>query len=175
MISEEEEMKPTVICSLVLLLLVWVTACAGSAQETREAPPSPPHELILPIGTGDEQPVSGGKAVQSPLDPIPGESAMIRGPATVSEWELLIMESYPLQIRLNIKGNVPTPCHHLRATVHEPDAQNRIEVEVFSLSEPDVVCIQVLQAFESSISLGPYPDGSYTVWVNGEKVGEFTQ
>jgi hypothetical protein len=37
------------------------------------------------------------------------------------------------------------------------------------------VCIQVLQAFESSINLGTYPDGTYTVWVNGELVGEFTQ
>ncbi|MGD9091346.1 MAG: hypothetical protein PVF74_00755 [Anaerolineales bacterium] len=164
-------MKRTVIIVLVLFLSAWTTACAGSAQVTWEAPPSPPHELILPIEPGNEQPISD----RSPLDPIPGEDTMIRGPATVLEADLLTMESYPLQIRLNMKGNVPTPCHHLRATVHEPDAQNRIEVEVFSLSEPDVVCIQVLQAFESSISLGPYPDGRYTVWVNGEKMGEFTQ
>lgn len=169
-------MKRMMIIVLIVLLSALATACTGSAQETLEVPPSPPHELILPIDSGsDEQPVTGGKAIQSPLDPIPDEDDMIPGDATVVETGLVIMESYPLQIRVMMKGNLPTPCHHLRAKVDEPDAQNRIEVEVFSLSEPDVVCIQVLQAFESSINLGPYPDGTYTVWVNGELVGEFTQ
>ena len=165
-------MKHLVMIGLILALAVTAGGCAGSGEVTGVPLPSPPDELILPIEPGSgEGPISG----QSPLDPIAGEKSMIRGPATVNEAELLIMESYPLQLRLMMKGNMPTPCHYLRAAVHEPDEQNRIEVEVFSLSEADVMCVQVLEGFETDISLGPYPDGSYTVWVNGEQVGEFTQ
>jgi hypothetical protein len=112
---------------------------------------------------------------RSPLDPIPGEENMTRGAVTINESELLILESYPLQIVLELEGELPTPCHNLRAKASEPDAQNRIQVELYSLSEPDVVCIQVLQPFKTSINLGSFPDGTYTVWVNGEQVGEFTQ
>lgn len=169
-------MKYLVMIVFALALSTLVGACAGPAEVTWEVPPSPPHELILPADPGSEgQPGAGGKGDRSPLDPIPGEDTMNRGPATVVQSELVIMESYPLQLRLELSGNLPTPCNHLRAVVHEPDEQNRIEVEVFSLTEPDVVCIQVLESFEADISLGPYPDGSYTVWVNGELAGEFTQ
>jgi hypothetical protein len=45
-------------------------------------------------------------------------------------------------------------------------------VEVYSLVDPDVACIQVLEPFQQGINLGSLPQGSYTVYVNGEQVGE---
>ena len=36
----------------------------------------------------------------------------------------------------------------------------------------DSVCTQVLEPFEASVSLGTYTGGNYSVWVNGEKVGD---
>jgi hypothetical protein len=62
----------------------------------------------------------------------------------------------------------------LRAEVSEADNQNNIYVELWSLSEPGVVCVQMLQSFETSIPLGSYPAGDYSVFVNGEKAGEFS-
>ena len=85
------------------------------------------------------------------------------------------MESYPLQVALLIKGTLPTPCHRLRVEVSKPDIQNFIAVEAYSLVDPDQNCIQVLEPFDENIPLGSYPDGSYTVTLNGEEVGEFTQ
>jgi hypothetical protein len=76
---------------------------------------------------------------------------------------------------LNLKGTLSTPCHHLRAKVNQPDAENRIQVEVYSIHDPDEICIQMLEEYETNIPLGSFPDGSYTIWVNGEQVGEFTQ
>jgi hypothetical protein len=52
--------------------------------------------------------------------------------------------------------------------VGEPDTQNQIHVEMWSLVDPNVECIQVLEAFEADISLGSYSSGLYTVFVNGE-------
>jgi inhibitor of cysteine peptidase len=124
-------------------------------------------------------PKSGGsfsnqEPTQSPLDELQGEDEMIRGEVFVDSQEILLMESFPVQVALQVSGSLPTPCHMLRAEVSEPDSQNNIHVELWSLSEPDVVCVQVVQAFETSIPLGSYPEGDYTVHVNGEKAGEFS-
>ena len=99
-----------------------------------------------------------------------------KGPVYISSSELLIMESFPVQISLHITGDLPTPCHRFQAEVAKPDAQNRIEVTVYSLANPELMCVQVLQPFEESvpISMDGAVDGTYSVWLNGEKVGEFT-
>jgi hypothetical protein len=100
---------------------------------------------------------------------------MKRGEATVTESDVLLLESYPVQVMLNLKGTLSTPCHHLRAKVNPPDSENRIQVEVYSLYDPAEVCIQVLQEYETNIPLGSFPNGSYTVWMNGKQIEEFTQ
>jgi hypothetical protein len=110
-----------------------------------------------------------------PLQPLPDEASMSRAEVTITSQELLVMESYPLQVALLIKGTLPTPCHQLRVEVNEPDDENRILVEAYSLVDPAQICAQVLQSFEENIPLGSYPDGTYTVLLNGEEVGEFTQ
>jgi len=139
-----------------------ITACAGQPGDAA-------------INRDPDQQTTIGDGTRSPLDPFPGEENMSRGSLVIRESHLQIMESYPLQIALDIQGELPSPCHHLRAEVSEPDDQGRIQVELYSLSDPEVICIQVLEPFETNLSLGSYPDGSYTVWLNGELVGEFSQ
>jgi hypothetical protein len=57
--------------------------------------------------------------------------------------------------------------------IDPPDAENKIFVDVYSVTDPNQVCVQVLKPFEASIDLGTFPSGHYTVWVNGEMAGEF--
>ena len=111
----------------------------------------------------------------SPTDVPPDEAGLSRGEVFINSQELLVMESYPLQVSLLIKGTLPTPCHKLKAEVSQPDEQNQIAVEAYSLVDPNQMCIQVLKSFEENIPLGSYPDGTYTVTLNGEEIGEFTQ
>jgi hypothetical protein len=66
-----------------------------------------------------------------------------------------------------------TPCNQLRVADNPPDEQNRIDVDVYSVSDPTQMCIQVLEPFEANIGLGSFPSGHYSVWVNGDMVGEF--
>jgi len=107
----------------------------------------------------------------------PGSSGayggMTRGPAYIDETELLLLEGFPVQIELVIRGALPTPCASLEWTVEAPDAQGRIQVEAFSLQDPAIDCIQVLQEMEELLAIGSYSEGSYSVWLNGELVGEF--
>ncbi len=147
---------------ILVCLVVVITACAGQPGDAA-------------INRDPDQHTTIGDGTRSPLDPFPGEENMSRGSLVIRESHLQIMESYPLQIALDIQGELPSPCHHLRAEVSEPDDQGRIQVELYSLSDPEVICIQVLEPFETNLSLGSYPDGSYTVWLNGELVGEFSQ
>jgi len=107
----------------------------------------------------------------------PGSSGpnagMTRGPVFIDEVELVILESFPVQIELVIRGALPTPCASLEWSVEPPDDKGRILVEAFSLQDPALDCIQVLQEMEERLAIGSYSAGSYSVWLNGELVGEF--
>jgi hypothetical protein len=46
-------------------------------------------------------------------------------------------------------------------------------VEVYSVSEPGKVCTQVLKDFDVEIPLGSFSGGHFTVYINGELLGEF--
>jgi len=105
--------------------------------------------------------------------PEPGDSALSRGKVFIDSSDLLIMESYPIQVALALKGSLPTPCNQLRVVANPPDGQNRIQVEVYSVVDPEQMCVQVLEPFEVNLNLGSFPTGHYTVLVNGEVVGKF--
>ena len=109
----------------------------------------------------------------NPLAPKPGDENLMRGEVFIQESDLLIRESFPPQISLVFSGDLPTPCHELRAVVNPPDDENKILVDVYSLVDPNLACIQVLEPFEESIDLGTFASGHYTVWINSEMVGEF--
>lgn len=97
-------------------------------------------------------------------------------PVYIDTADLLIMESYPVQVALHIVGNLPTPCHEFRSEVAAPDDQNRILVIAWSEADPAAICAQVLTPFDTSVSIpmDGAADGKYTVWFNGERSGEFT-
>jgi hypothetical protein len=58
--------------------------------------------------------------------------------------------------------------------VSKPDAQNRIQVEAYSVIDPNRLCTQVISPFETQITLGSFTSGKYSVYINGEYLGEFT-
>jgi len=129
--------------SLIVLLLL--TACAGKNTE------EPPNSYA----------------------PAKGDESLRRGEVFIDSADILTLESFPPQFRLQVSGSLPTPCHQLRAVVNEPDEQKQIQVEIYSLVDPNTVCMQVLEAFEASIPVGSNLEGgSYTVFVNGEPVRE---
>jgi hypothetical protein len=150
---------------IFLLLLLFVASCAPQPQAT----PEPDTPVTSP--PGDNMPTNEPSA--SPFSPKPEDQDLIRGNVYLDEASLVIRESFPPQISLSLLGNLPTPCNQLRVAVSTPDSENKILVDVYSLSDPNQVCTQVLEPFEESIDLGTFPTGHYTVWVNGEMAGEF--
>ena len=105
-------------------------------------------------------------------EPQPGDDKLQRGNAYLDSRQILTQESFPPQFMLELKGNLPTPCHKLRVKVNPPDANKQIQVEVYSLADPAEICIQVLEAFQVSVPLKNLASGTYQVSVNQEPVGE---
>ena len=109
------------------------------------------------------------------VDEIPS-CDLVRGMAFINNADLFIMESFPVSVMLSVQGELPTPCNVFKADVTEPNDKNEIHIDVYSEVEEGAVCIQVIQPFDENISIpmAGQPDGTYTVWVNDEKVGEFS-
>jgi len=105
--------------------------------------------------------------------PQPGDADLLRGEVYLDSTELLTLESFPLQFMLSLKGNLPTPCSRLRVKVNPPNAEDKVVVDVYSVSIPDEMCAQVLDPFDVNFPLGNFPAGRYTLWVNGIQVAEF--
>jgi inhibitor of cysteine peptidase len=118
---------------------------------------------------GDIQ-LGGGSEIPGSED---DEKEMTRGPVFIDETEIVILESFPVQIEIVVRGALPTPCASLEWVVEDPDDRGRIMVEAFSLQDSTLDCIQVLQELEERLPIGSYSEGSYSVWLNGELVGEF--
>jgi hypothetical protein len=154
--------------SILLIVLAVLVACAP-AQTT---PPSDATSIQNATPAQDATPAQGG-GLAPIYTPRAGDDALQRGNAYIDSADILTMESYPLQFAVMLKGNLPTPCHELRVAYNQPDTENKIGLEVYSVADPNAVCAQMLQPFEQNIPLGSFPAGHYTVWVNGKQVGEF--
>jgi hypothetical protein len=145
-------------------------------------------EVVYPAPNSDggvvypapEEPVQqtspdlGGAPENQDYAPRPEDEGWTRGKVFIDSNEILLLESYPVQVHMIIAGNLPTPCNELRLIVSPPDDNNRIEIEAYSVTEPNLMCTQVLEPFEARISLGNFTEGEFTVWIEGEQVGEFS-
>jgi hypothetical protein len=171
------------VCACLAALLLWACAPPAPGNPTQPAQPTKKpvgtvDEPAFPINTPPDTPVtspaypSPGEPLPAPFAPQPGDESKRRGEAFVESTDILILESFPPQFNLHLTGSLPTPCNELRMVAQPPDAQNQIQVEVYSLVEPGKVCAQVLQPFDVSLPLGSFATGSYAVLVNGEQVGK---
>jgi hypothetical protein len=57
--------------------------------------------------------------------------------------------------------------------VSPPNEQREINPDVYSLYNPSLACIMVIKPFEVNIPLGTFSPGHYTVFINGQLLGEF--
>ena len=169
-------MKLNLVFSALLLAILPLAACAQASQPPADPTPNlqPTDSPLEPAYPDPNEPVVGPGGGDQGADPgyapQPGDELLDRASVFVEEFGILTLESFPPQFVLRLTGNLPTPCHMLRAVVSEPDKAGRIDVELYSLADPEKLCIQVLAPFQASISLGSYAEGSYSVTINGDQV-----
>lgn len=143
------KMRKTLI-PLVLVLAVLAAGC---------------FHLNFPSASGGDEPTitlpGDGERPTTTL-PIAG-----RLPVYIDSVDVLLLESWPVQVRVAIRGSLPTPCHFLAWDLGEADGDGRIVLSVFSTVDMDQVCIQVLHPFQQTIDAGSFTSGSYVLVVNG--------
>jgi hypothetical protein len=107
--------------------------------------------------------------------PQPGDAGMMQGKVEIVSASVVVAESMPPQISVALAYRLVTPCNDLRVSVSQPDSADRIQLQVYGVAPKDKPCTLMALATpqKTSISLGSYPAGTYTVWVNGAEVGEF--
>jgi hypothetical protein len=104
---------------------------------------------------------------------LPGGIGEEYGKVYIDSIEVLVMESYPMQVAMEVRGNLPNACHELRWEVSQPSEGNEIHVRIYSVSEVESVCTQILAPFIVRIPLGDFTEYGYSVWVNDQRVGGF--
>jgi hypothetical protein len=190
-------MKHTLFITLLLVTLLSVACSQLPAQQTVEPSPVEGQQPTDPgMGSTDEpEPYPGvqptpDQVYPGPVDPgaepplfVPGEASAFepqeddmekkRGEAylQLENSELLVMESYPVQAVLTLRGDLPDPCHELRVIVLPPDDYNNVQVEVYTVRDPEAVCAAVLEPFEARINLGSFAGGVFKILVNGTELG----
>jgi inhibitor of cysteine peptidase len=92
------------------------------------------------------------------------------GPATVEEIEILLMESFPIQVAVLVKGYLPDGCtvvDQVRSRF-EPES-DRFMIEITTLRDADAACTQAIVPFEERVHLDVYglSAGTYFVDANG--------
>ena len=83
-------------------------------------------------------------------DSEPGQSSTttslaggIEGPVFIDSTEILYLESFPVQVRLVVRGSLPTPCHQAQWSVE--DDGERIDVTLRSVVALGQDCAAVLE------------------------------
>ena len=149
-------MKSIILPLTLGMLVCYVSGCALIPDRPPEPTPTP------------TPPPSG-------FEPQPGDDQLQRDQVylNIENSSLLVRESMPVQVSVTLDGNLSDPCHQLRVVVSQPNAQREINLDVYSVFDPNMMCIMVIKPFEVTIPLGSFIGGHFTVFINGQRLGEF--
>jgi inhibitor of cysteine peptidase len=97
----------------------------------------------------------------------PPDDGVVKGLAIVERVEILILESFPVQVRAQVQGYLADGCTALDTITLERE-DNIFQVRITTLRPVGQICTEALVPFEESIGLDVLglPAGEYTVDVN---------
>jgi hypothetical protein len=154
--------------AVLTLTLAACTVGGGGGQEAPTPTNTNPPVATPTQVTPPESPVSSGDPTP-PADPTPTlEGPIETGTAFVDSVELLILESFPVQVNAVVKGNLPDPCTRIEQVKQERTG-NTINVTLTTARAQGQSCIQVIEPFERTIPIDVVglQAGTYTVDIGG--------
>jgi hypothetical protein len=87
--------------------------------------------------------------------------------------KLITLSDLTGQEAVFLQGNLPDPCHQMRVVLNPAGPDHRIGLDVYSVYDPKAVCIMVIVPFQLIVPLGNNLIGHYSLYVNGQLLGEF--
>ena len=138
----------TPVIALFALLTLSLAACtSGGAQP--------------PASGGNPIPITTPTTPANPTSPSGGGQGAT---VYVDSIEILTLESFPVQMSANVKGNLPDPCTTITSAASQRDG-NTFNIDIATTRDEGRACIQVLSPFEQSVALDVVglKAGTYTV------------
>lgn len=136
----------TIILQLLFMLFFGVQASAPAR------PVAPPIIEEIPA------PIDGDAQAAEP---------MMRVLGVVEGVDVLLLESFPVQIQLQVSGYHPDGCDAAVEVVQRREGSN-VYVELYRVLPAAVMCPMVLRPLEETIRLdGGFEPGTYIIHVNG--------
>lgn len=138
---------------LTLLLLAGLTACGGNEEpDTTDSTPTTTADTATAVSTD-----------------IP-----LQQEATVDSIEILILESFPVEVNVRARGDLPDGCTSIDS-VETTQTGTTFNITITTLRQTAELCSEALVPFEETISLDVLgvSAGTYAVNVNGIN-GSFT-
>ena len=135
---------------------------------------------ILLVGCGQNEPEAVEEtavpevAQETAVPETPVRPEAVMGVATVESIEVIILESFPVEIDIKARGSLPNGCTSIE-DVSIDRTGTEFNIGISTTQDPEAVCTQQLVAFEETIPLdvADLAAGSYQVNVNG-RTGSFT-
>lgn len=114
------------------------------------------------IEPNPDTPVSSNDPIE---EPISKDLEGLQQNVYVDEIQILIMESFPVQVRVNVMGNLPDGCTTIVGSKAEMINNSTFELSIFTERPADMMCTMALVPFEESINfeVEGLPAGTYTV------------
>ena len=144
------------------IVVVGLLALAACSSDVGMGPSTPVPTTDPGLPTGSDTPTAGAQ----PTPTIAGN--VVTGEAVVETVELLMLESFPVQVHAVARGNLPDACTTV-GSVEQSRTDNTFTVKIGTVRPADMACAEVLTPFEQNIPLDVHglKAGTYTVNVNG--------
>lgn len=147
--------------------------------ENRQSDAYPVEEPIVaePVQTGDEaypiqiqppQQITPERTLE--VKPLPaGDVIGLEERVYVDSMDILIMESFPVQVSVQVFGNLPDGCTSIKSTRADLLSNDTFDVHIYTSHPKDTMCTQALVPFEEIIPLEVegLSAGTYSVKVYG--------
>lgn len=103
-----------------------------------------------------------------PTKPKPPTASGSQGEAKVDSVQIVLLESFPVQARVEIKGYLPDACTKVEQVIAEREGST-FRIRLTTSRPAEAVCAQMLTPFEESVALDVVglPAGTYIVDVQG--------
>jgi len=182
---KEQPMRSFQITALLVMGVLVLVSCVQAVPAVQPSAPPPaasptqahaasPSPVPSPTGGETTEPTTTGPEIFLPGTPIPGDKMVDTGPAALDFVQALYEEGKPGKITLNLVGYLPTPCHKLRVEAQPPTPDGQINIRVLAIADPNEICIQIIEPFETSLTVDAPSAGTYSVLVNQMDAGQVT-
>ncbi len=146
-------LTPNVVWSIILLGLLALPACEVSRVGSSDVA-APPTLAQTPLPALSNAPDAA----------LGSQSGMLLSNATIESVEIVLLESFPVQVNAIITGTVPNNCAVIKQ-VNQGKSGNSFDIAIATSLEGGAMCAELAQPFEKVVSLDVVglPAGSYTV------------